>query len=118
MHGRPSDTIKRLNRKIIGHYTYYGISGNYEGLKKFYKLKNKKDLVGHLILGLAPHTSAGIIGRIIGFSKTQGCYAHPMWHSAVRRDCDGDECAIMLLMDCLINFSRKFLPSGFESFLK
>lgn len=37
MHGRPSDTIKLLNRKIVGHYAYYGISGNYEGLQKFYR---------------------------------------------------------------------------------
>ena len=37
MHGKLSDTIKQLNRKIVGHYAYYGISGNYEGLCKFYK---------------------------------------------------------------------------------
>lgn len=37
MHGKLSDTIKLLNRKIVGHYAYYGISGNYEGLCKFYK---------------------------------------------------------------------------------
>jgi group II intron reverse transcriptase/maturase len=36
MHGKPSDTIVLLNRKLIGHYRYYGISGNSEGLKKFY----------------------------------------------------------------------------------
>ncbi len=37
MHGKLSDTIKLLNRKVVGHYAYYGISGNYEGLCKFYK---------------------------------------------------------------------------------
>ena len=37
MHGKPSDTIELLNRKLIGHYRYYGISGNSEGLKKFYR---------------------------------------------------------------------------------
>ena len=31
------DIIKRLNRKIIGHYNYYGISGNYNGINKFYR---------------------------------------------------------------------------------
>ena len=36
MHGKPSDTIELLNRKLIGHYRYYGISGNSEGLKKFH----------------------------------------------------------------------------------
>jgi DNA polymerase II large subunit len=79
-------------------------------LDSFYNLKTKEDLVGQLIISLAPHTSAGIIGRIVGFSKTQGCYAHPLWHSAQRRDCDGDENGIMLLMDGFLNFSRKFLP--------
>ncbi len=37
LHGKPSDTIERLNKKLVGHYRYYGISGNYEGLLKFYR---------------------------------------------------------------------------------
>lgn len=76
----------------------------------FYNFKTKKDLVGHLVLALAPHISAGMVGRIIGFSKTQVFYAHPYFHCAVRRDCDGDEAAVMLLLDALVNFSRKYLP--------
>ena len=36
-HGKPSDVIKLLNRKLVGHYRYYGVSGNYEGLLKFYR---------------------------------------------------------------------------------
>jgi group II intron reverse transcriptase/maturase len=36
LHSKPSDTIELLNKKLIGHYRYYGISGNSEGLKKFY----------------------------------------------------------------------------------
>ncbi len=79
--------------------------------EKFYNLKSKEDLVGHLVIGLSPHTSAGIIGRIIGFSETQGYYAHPYFHSFMRRDCDGDEACIMLLMDGLLNFSKKLLGS-------
>ncbi|MEM2131188.1 MAG: DNA polymerase II large subunit [Candidatus Woesearchaeota archaeon] len=78
--------------------------------KRYYNLKNKKDIVGHLIIGLAPHTSAGIIGRIIGFSKTQGMLTHPLYHAAMRRNCDGDEACAILLMDGLLNFSRSFLP--------
>jgi len=31
------DLIGRLNRKIVGHYAYYGISGNYQGLMCFYQ---------------------------------------------------------------------------------
>jgi DNA polymerase II large subunit len=59
------------------------------GLKAFYNVRTKEDLIGHLIVGLAPHTSAGIVGRIIGFSRTQGCIANPLWHAAQRRDCLG-----------------------------
>jgi group II intron reverse transcriptase/maturase len=36
-HGKPSEVIKLLNLKLVGHYRYYGISGNYEGLMKFYR---------------------------------------------------------------------------------
>ncbi|MBU2639368.1 MAG: hypothetical protein KKG75_01530, partial [Nanoarchaeota archaeon] len=57
------------------------------GLNNFYNLQNKEDLRGHLILAMSPHTSAGILGRIIGFSKLQGFLAHPYLHSIMRRDC-------------------------------
>ncbi|MBR9693405.1 DNA polymerase II large subunit, partial [Candidatus Woesearchaeota archaeon] len=80
------------------------------GQKPYFNLKSKEDLVGKLIIGLAPHTSAGILGRIIGFSKTQGYFAHPYFHAAMRRDCDGDEACFLLLMDAFLNFSRKYLP--------
>jgi len=80
-------------------------------LKPFYNAEERKDLVGHLVMAIAPHISAGIICRIIGFSNTQGFYAHPMLHCAVRRDADGDEVAFMLLLDALINFSRGYLPA-------
>jgi DNA polymerase II large subunit len=53
----------------------------------------------------------GILGRIIGFTSSQVCYAHPYWHSAKRRDCDGDEDALMLALDVLLNFSKSYLPA-------
>lgn len=80
-------------------------------LPKYYNVKQAEDLVGHLLVGLAPHTSVGILGRIIGFTDLDVCYAHPFWHSAKRRDCDGDEDALMLALDTLLNFSRSYLPS-------
>jgi DNA polymerase II large subunit len=79
-------------------------------LEPFYNISSLYDLVGHLIVGLAPHTSVGIVGRIIGFADSQVCLASPMWHSAKRRDCDGDADSVMLLMDALLNFSYDFLP--------
>lgn len=75
----------------------------------YYNAKTKEDLVGHLIIGLAPHTSAGTVGRIIGFSKTQGMLAHPLYHAAMRRDCDGDEGCFFLILDAFLNFSKKYL---------
>ena len=82
--------------KLFGHPPYYNV-------------KNIDDLVGHLIIGLAPHTSVGIVGRIIGYTNTQVCLGTAVWHSAKRRDADGDADSIMLLMDSLLNFSRLFL---------
>ena len=79
------------------------------GKSSFYNVKNIEELLGHLIIGLAPHTSVGIVGRIIGYTETHVCFATPNWHSAKRRDADGDADSIMLLMDSLLNFSRQFL---------
>jgi DNA polymerase II large subunit len=80
------------------------------GLEPFYRIASKDDLVGHLVVGLAPHTSAGIVGRIIGFNPAAVCFAHPFWHAAKRRNADGDEDAVILMLDSLINFSRMYLP--------
>jgi DNA polymerase II large subunit len=80
------------------------------GLQPYYDVKKAEDLVGHLVVGLAPHTSVGILGRIIGFTNLNVCYAHPIWHSAKRRDCDGDEDALMMALDTLLDFSRDYLP--------
>jgi DNA polymerase II large subunit len=80
-------------------------------LPAYYNVKKPEDLVGHLIFGLAPHTCACILARIIGFTDRNVIYAHPIWHSAKRRDCDGDEDTIMLALDTLLNFSRVYLPA-------
>jgi len=80
-------------------------------MRRFYNVSKREDLIGHLVIGLAPHTSAGILGRIIGFSDAHVGFAHPFFHAAKRRNCDGDEDSIMLLLEGLLDFSRKFLPS-------
>lgn len=77
----------------------------------YYNVKDRNDLVGQLVIGLAPHTSAGVLARIVGFTKAKAGYAHPYYHAAKRRNCDGDEDCVMLLMDGLLNFSRSFLPN-------
>jgi DNA polymerase II large subunit len=80
-------------------------------MERFYNVSVREDLIGHLIVGLAPHTSAGVLGRIVGFTSAYACYAHPYFHSAKRRNCDSDEDSIMLLLDVLLNFSKTYLPS-------
>lgn len=82
------------------------------GLPPYYNATRHTDLVGHVIIALAPHTSAGVVGRIIGSVEAEVCYAHPFFHAARRRDCDGDQDCVMLLLDALLNFSKRFLPSG------
>jgi len=57
------------------------------GLEPFYKAEKPLDLVGQLLMGLAPHTSAGVLTRLIGFSKAPVGYGHPFFHAAKRRNC-------------------------------
>jgi DNA polymerase II large subunit len=80
------------------------------GLKRFYKIKKLEDLTGHLTVGLAPHTSAGSLSKIIGFTDAQVCFAHPYYHASKRRNADGDEDGLILLMDSLLNFSHEYIP--------
>jgi DNA polymerase II large subunit len=80
------------------------------GLSPYYNVKTRNDLLGHLVMGLAPHTSAGVLGRIIGSVNAKVGYAHPYFHAAKRRNCDGDEDAIMMALDALLNFSHMYLP--------
>jgi len=80
------------------------------GLPACYNAHSRKDLVGQLVVGLSPHTSVGVLGRIVGFTDLSVCLAHPLWHAAKRRDCDGDEDSISLALDVLLNFSKAFLP--------
>ena len=84
----------------------------YYDMEPYYNVSVPDDLIGHLICALAPHTSGGVLSRIIGWADCSGGYAHPLMHAAKRRNCDGDEDAIMLLMDGLLNFSRDILPAN------
>lgn len=79
--------------------------------KPFYNVKKREDLVGQMTVCISPHNCACVVSRIIGFSKTQTILASPYIHAACRRDCDGDELAVMMLLDTLLNFSRQYLPS-------
>ncbi|WP_367357796.1 DNA polymerase II large subunit [Methanothrix sp.] len=80
-------------------------------LEPFYNAQTPQDLIGKLMVGLAPHTSAGVLCRLIGYSPASAGFGHPFFHAAKRRNCDGDEDCVMLLMDALINFSMSYLPA-------
>lgn len=81
-------------------------------LPRYYNAKRKEDLIGQLAIGLAPHTSGGILCRMIGFTKASVCFGHPFFHAAKRRNADGDEDSVVLLLDGLLNFSRSYLPDS------
>jgi DNA polymerase II large subunit len=76
----------------------------------YYNANTREDLIGSLVIGLAPHTSAGVLGRIIGFTPASASFAHPFFHASKRRNCDGDEDCVVLLLDGLLNFSLSYLP--------
>ena len=80
------------------------------GMERYYNVSSRADLIGHITFGLAPHTSGCILCRIIGYTDTRGCYGHPFFHAAKRRNCDGDEDCVILALDGLLNFSRLYLP--------
>jgi len=80
------------------------------GLPSFYRVNDREDLIGHMGIGLAPHTSGGVLCRFIGFCQANVGYGHPFFHAAKRRNADGDEDSCLLLLDALIDFSRTFLP--------
>lgn len=82
------------------------------GLDPYYRAQTPEDLVGALVAALAPHTSGAVVGRLIGFTKAEACFAHPIFHAAKRRNCDGDEDSVTLLLDALLNFSRAYLPES------
>ncbi len=79
-------------------------------MDRFYNASGAKDMVGRYVITLSPHTSAGVLGRIIGFTSANVGFCHPYLICARRRNCDGDEDTTMLLLDALINFSRGYLP--------
>ena len=81
------------------------------GQSPFYSCNSADDLVGHLFATLAPHTSGAILCRLIGFTDIKGGYFHPYSIAGRRRNSDGDIDSIILLVDCLINFSRSFLSA-------
>jgi len=57
------------------------------GLDPFYELDDRRDLLGELVFGMAPHTSAAVVARVVGFTSAAAGYAHPYFHASKRRNC-------------------------------
>ena len=68
-------------------------------VERFYNVKSKEDLIGHLVVGMAPHTSAGMVGRIIGYCSANVGYAHPYFHASKRRNCFPGDTKILVNID-------------------
>ena len=66
------------------------------GLPAFYDIDDRDGLVGELVFGMAPHTSAAVVGRVIGFTSAAVGYAHPYFHAAKRRNCFHPETKLWL----------------------
>ncbi len=65
-------------------------------LGKFFNVNKKEDVVGTLVVCIAPHICTATVGRVIGFSKNQTLLASPFMHAAMRRDCLGYDSYIPL----------------------
>lgn len=59
----------------------------YYGLDSYYNAEKPEDLIGELVMGLAPHTSASVAARIIGYTDSKAQYGHPLFHASKRRNC-------------------------------
>jgi DNA polymerase II large subunit len=83
------NSLEESGPKVLSRVANYvdDLLKKFYKMKTFYNIKKEEDLIGHLVIGLAPHISAGMVGRIIGYSETQGLLTHPMFHAGMRRDC-------------------------------
>jgi DNA polymerase II large subunit len=77
----------------------------------FFQIKSIDDLIGHLIVGIPQNNECGIVGRIIGFTNLDACFSSTQWSTFTKGISQNNEYAIMLLLDVLINFSKKFLTN-------
>lgn len=37
-----AETLIKLNRKLVGHYNYYGVNGNYRAIHSFWRYAKKR----------------------------------------------------------------------------
>ncbi|MHB8586932.1 MAG: DNA polymerase II large subunit [Thermoplasmatota archaeon] len=71
--------------------------GRFYGVKPFYGVKTRDDLIGQLLVGLAPHTSGGVLARLVGWTQASVGFAHPYFHAAKRRNCVRGDMELVLI---------------------
>jgi DNA polymerase II large subunit len=71
----------------------------YYGVEPFYDCDEPEDLVGHHLVGLAPHTSGGVLGRLVGYTPSKAGFAHPYFHAAKRRNCFHGDTEVLVYRD-------------------
>ncbi|MGI0150883.1 MAG: DNA polymerase II large subunit, partial [Thermoplasmata archaeon] len=54
------------------------------GTEPFYRARRPEELRGAIVIALAPHTSGGVAGRLLGYTEAEACFAHPLFHAAKR----------------------------------
>lgn len=69
------------------------------GMKAYYNVTSRDELIGELLLSLAPHTSAAVVGRLLGYTAARVNFAHPFYHLAKRRNCLVPETPVLLEKD-------------------
>lgn len=80
------------------------------GCEPYYNARSSADLIGRHVVSISPHTVGGVVGRIIGFTDAEVLCAHPYYHQAKRRDCDGDADSFTLALDVFLNLNAAYMP--------
>jgi len=108
----PQDIILPINAgKLfvrIAKYTDELLEKVY-GLEPYYKVSKPEDLIGHIFFAISPHTAIAVGLRLIGFTKHNVAYNHPMAIAMRRRDCDAEADSYGLALQWLLDFSEEYL---------
>jgi DNA polymerase II large subunit len=88
----------------------------YYEMEPYYNAEKPEDLTGELLIGMAPHTSAGVVGRFLGTTDASANYAHPFFHAAKRRNCFHPETKLTVKLNG--QWERKHIDELVETYLE
>jgi DNA polymerase II large subunit len=90
---------------------------SYYGLEPYYEIEEREELVGELVFGMAPHTSAAVVGRVVGFTSAAVGYAHPYFHAAKRRNCFASDTEVWVQVEGEAVWERRTVEALVEEYL-